>query len=298
MSATTRAWLQIHFCVFLWGFTPILGKLISLQALQLVWWRMCLVTACLLLVPSVWRGLRVLPRRLVFSYAGVGVIVALHWLTFYASIKLANASVAATCMALAPVFVALVEPFIARRKFAPREVITAIAVIPGIALVMGGLAPQLRVGLVVGIFSAFLVSIFGSLNKRLVTHAPPLVVTCLELGTGALFLTVLAPLLPHDGPAFPLPDLQDFALLGTLAVACTLVPFTLSLVALRHLSAFSSQLVVNLEPVYAILLAIPIFGEQRDLGWTFYVGASMVICVVFAQPLIDRLRRKPAPLAT
>ena len=95
-TATTRtAWLQIHLCVVLWGFTAILGKLISLPALPLVWWRMLLVVALLLLLPRVWRGLRAMSARLRWSYAGVGVLVALHWLTFYASIKLSNASVAA-----------------------------------------------------------------------------------------------------------------------------------------------------------------------------------------------------------
>ena len=115
-----KAFLQIHFCVLLWGFTAIFGKLISLPALPLVWWRMLIVVAVLALVPRVWRGLRAMPMRLVLSYAGIGVLVALHWLTFYGSIKLSNASVGATCIALATVVTALVEPWLARTRFSRR----------------------------------------------------------------------------------------------------------------------------------------------------------------------------------
>ena len=296
MTPARRALFQIHFCVLLWGFTAILGKLITLRALSLVWWRMWLVTAALLLVPRVWRGLRALSGRLWLAYAGVGAVVSLHWLTFYGSIKLANASVAATCIALAPVFLALVEPFIARRPFAPRELLLGVAVVPGVALVVGGLSAQMRLGVAVGALSALLVAIFGALNKRLVEHADPLVVTCVEMGTGALFLTLIAPLLPHTGALFPVPGLNDALLLVLLAVGCTLVPFALSLVALRHLSAFGAQLVVNLEPVYAILLAIPLLGEQRELGLTFYLGVLILLAAVFANPLLDRvaLRRTAA----
>ena len=121
MQATTRAHWQIHFCVLLWGFTAILGKLITLPALPLVWWRMLLVAGTLMLLPRVWRGVRALPPRLLLAYAGVGALVALHWLTFYGAVKLANASVAATCMALATVFVALIEPCLLYTSPSPRD---------------------------------------------------------------------------------------------------------------------------------------------------------------------------------
>jgi drug/metabolite transporter (DMT)-like permease len=129
---TRKAFLQIHFCVVLWGFTAILGKLITLPALPLVWWRMLIVVAALALVPRVWRGVRAMPRRLMFAYAGIGVLVSLRWLTFYGAIKLSNASVGATCIALATVFTALIEPWLARRRFSKRELALGIAVLPGV----------------------------------------------------------------------------------------------------------------------------------------------------------------------
>src|SRR5271154_551535 len=121
MQPVAKAHFQIHVCVLLWGFTPILGKLITLSAPALVIWRMSLVVGALSLVPRVWRGWRGISRRLLLSYCITGCIVSVHWLTFYAAIKVANASVAATCLALAPVFLALVEPFVERRRFDPRE---------------------------------------------------------------------------------------------------------------------------------------------------------------------------------
>ena len=292
MSPSRKAHLQIHFCVLLWGFTAILGKLIALPALPLVWWRMLLVSATLLCVPRVWRGLRAMPPRLLLSYAGIGVIVALHWLTFYGAIKLANASVAATCIALCPAFLAVVEPWVAGRRFDPRELMIGAAVVPGVALVAGGLPGDMRLGLAVGVLSALFVAFFSAFNKRLIDRSDSLTVTCVELGTGTLFLTLLAPF--FASPAFVIPGPRDGTLLLLLAYGCTLLPFALALAALRHLSAFATQMVTNLEPVYAIVLAIPLLGEQRELGWAFYAGVAIILIAVFAHPWLHR-GEKAAP---
>ena len=296
-SADSRkAFLQIHACVLLWGFTAILGKLITLPALPLVFWRMLLVTAALACVPRVWRGLRALPSRLRWAYAGIGVLVSLHWLTFYGAIKLANASVGATCIALATVFTALVEPRLAHRRFSWREVALGVAVLPGVALVVGGVPSGMRLGILVGTLSALLVALFGSLNKRLVDHADPLTMTALELGAGTVAMFVLAPLMPLLFPAFAgelfaMPGARDALLLLALAMACTLLPFALSLVALRHMSAFAAQLAVNLEPVYAIVLAILLLGEQRELTGWFYAGVAIILGAVLVFPLLSRPQR-------
>ena len=299
MKPTTTATLQIHFCVLLWGFTAILGKLISLAALPLVWWRMLIVVAALALVPSVLRSLRALPARLWVAYAGVGALVALHWLTFYGAIKLANASVAATCIALAAPFTALVEPWLTRTRFSARELLLGLAVLPGVALVVGGVPTGMRDGIVVGAISALLVAVFGSLNKRLAQRGEALTATALELGAGVVVLSALAPLLPVvvpelAGPLLEWPTARDSVLLLTLALACTLLPFSLSFVALRHISAFSAQLAINLEPVYTIVLAAVLLGEQRELTAQFYIGVAIILAGVSLQPLVGRPREVPA----
>jgi len=294
LTPLTKARWQIHFCVALWGFTAILGKLITLPAPALVWWRMGLVTVALLLLPRVWRGLSQLSPRLYAIYAGIGVVVALHWLTFYGAIKLANASVAASCMALGSVFAAMIEPVVTRRRFEPRELALGIAVIPGVVLVAGGVPAGMRLGIVVGVISAFLTALFGTLNKRYVDRADPFTVTCLELGAGALFLSLLLPWLPHVGATFPLPGASDACYLLLLALGCTLLPFTLALVALRHIRAFDAQIALNLEPVYAIVLAIVLLDEHRELKPLFYVGVAILLLAVFVQPWLIRTDRTPS----
>lgn len=290
--ASGKAYVQIHICVVLWGFTAIFGKLISLAALPLVWWRMILVSVLLALVPRVWRAVRAMSPRLIAAYSGIGIIIALHWLTFYGSIKLANASVGATCMALGPVFLAVVEPLIAKRRFDMRELALGAAMIPGVILVVGGVPTGMRLGVAVGALSAFLVSIFGTLNKLLIERGDPLSVTAIELTAGAALLTIIAAVVPQSGAAFPLPDLRDATLLLILAVGCTILPFTLALIALRELTAFGAQLAVNLEPVYAIVLAMLLLGEHHELGARFYAGVAVIVGLVLLYPLIAR--RGPA----
>jgi drug/metabolite transporter (DMT)-like permease len=299
MKPTTTATLQIHFCVLLWGFTAILGKLISLAALPLVWWRMLIVVGVLALVPRVLRSLRALPARLWLAYAGVGTLVALHWLTFYGAIKLANASVAATCIALAPPLTAIVEPWLTRTRFSARELLLGVAALPGVALVVGGVPHGMRDGVIIGAVSALLVAVFGSLNKRLAHRGEALTATAVELGAGVFVLTALAPLLPAllpalAGPLLEWPEPRDALLLVTLALACTLLPFALSFVALRHISAFSAQLAVSLEPVYAIVLAAVLLSEQRELSVQFYVGVAIILAAVFMHPFVGRPREVEA----
>jgi drug/metabolite transporter (DMT)-like permease len=291
MSDAARAQWQIHLCVLLWGFTAILGKLISIAALPLVWWRMALVALMLALWLPLWRTLRAMSLRRIATIMGIGAIVAAHWLTFYASIKLSNASVAATCMALGAVFTALIEPFAAHRRFSVGEVLLGIAAIPGVVLVVGGVPAGMHVGIAVGALSALLAGLFGSLNKRYIADSDPLAMTFIEMGAGVFVLSVAAPLLSGLVPLFDAelllwPDTRDFVFLLLLAAACTLLPFALSLVALKHMSAFDAQLAVNLEPVYTVLLAIVLLGEQRELSAMFYCGVAILVASVFAPQLL------------
>jgi len=280
MDAHRRALFQIHCCVVLWGFTAILGKLITLPAFPLVWWRLLLVTAALACFPRVWRALRSIPPRLALIYAGIGCVVAVHWLTFYGSVKLANASVAATCMALAPAVTALIEPWIMGSRVERHNLLLGLLVIPGVALVVGGIPSDMHLGFWVGVASAALAAVFNALNKRYLGHHDAMAVTWLELGAGFLLVALISSLLA-SGHSFVLPDVRDGALLLVLAIACTLIPFALGLATLRHLSAFTTQLAINLEPVYSIAIAVLFLGESRDLDAAFYLGVAVVLAAVF-----------------
>ncbi len=294
MPATARAHWQLHLCVLLWGCTAILGKLITLTALQLVWWRMLLVTIALLLLPKVWRELRAMPRRHLAAYAGIGVLVSLHWLTFYSAVKLANASVAATCIALGPIFLSVIEPLITRRRFDARELLLGVAVVPGVAMVVGGVPADMRIGVAVGVLSALFVAAFGACNKRMVDRGGALTVTGIELGAGTLFLTLVT-LVWHGDGTFVVPGMHDALLLLLLAIVCTLLPFALALAVLRKLTAYTVQLATNLEPVYAIVLAVIVLGEQHQLDAWFYGGVAIILGAVFAHPLLVRRPRARPP---
>jgi drug/metabolite transporter (DMT)-like permease len=281
MNPHRRALIDLHICVVLWGFTAILGKLISLSAAQLVFWRLLLVVASLMFFPRVWRALRTMPPRTMVVFAGIGAVVALHWLTFYGSVKLANASVAAACMALAPVVTALIEPWLTGARFERHNVLLGILVIPGVALAVGGIPQAMQLGFWVGVASAVLAAVFNALNKRHLGHHDAMAVTWLELGAGFLLVALLLPLMSAPGAGFVVPGIRDGALLLVLAIACTLIPFAMALAVLRYLSAFTTQLAVNLEPVYAIFIAVLFLGEGRELGWAFFVGVALVMGAVF-----------------
>lgn len=291
-AAERKAFWQIHFCVLLWGFTAILGKLITLPAQALVVWRMLLVSVFLAVLPRVWRGLRILPPRLIAIYAGIGVIVALHWLTFYGAIKLANASVAVSCLALGSIFTAIIEPMLTGKPHARSEILLGLMVIPGVYLLIGGVPLSMHLGIAVGIISSLLTAVFATLNKRYVHEADPESVTFIEMSVGALALAGASALYFGVDATFIRPDLYNFSFLLVLAILCTLLPFIISLHALRHISAFSTQLALNLEPVYAIVIAALWLREYQELTPQFYAGVAVILSAVFVQPLL--LRKRPA----
>lgn len=280
MFPSRKPYVQIHLCVVLWGFTAILGKLISISALALVFWRVVIVCSCLALWPPLWRKLaQVQPSRLL-ACSAMGLLVTLHWLCFYGAIKLANASVAATCMALGAVFLALLEPRLSGQRFNGKELMLALLAVPGVAMVVGGMPSSMREGFWLGVLSALLAAVFSIGNKRLAMTLPALAITAIEMATGVVALALLLPLWGLLGAELAWPDPGDSVLLMVLAVFCTLLPFSLSLVAMRQLSAFSAMLAVNLEPVYAVILAAILLGEQRQLDPVFYLGVVTILGAV------------------
>ncbi len=293
-SAERRARWSLHLCVLLWGFTAILGKLITLPTGALVVWRMGLVAALLALWPRVWRGIDAISRVQILRYAAIGVVIALHWLAFYGSIRLANASVAVGCVALGSVFAAIIEPLITGRPHERAELLLGLLVIPGMALLVGGVPLSMYLGVAVGVLSALLAALFAALNKRYATDDPPEAVTLIQMTAGAVAIALGASVVFGVDQTLRLPDAADLGWLLVLAVVCTLLPFMLWLQALRHVSAFTTQLTLNLEPVYAIVLAALLFHEYRQLTPSFYVGVAVIIATVFLQPWLTARLQRPA----
>lgn len=281
-----RSLLQLHGCVLLWGFTAILGRLISLPADALVVWRMILVTLMLAIIPRTWTGLREIPARTMGIYAGIGCVVATHWLAFYGSIKLANASLAVACLGLGSLFAAIIEPIAFRKSPNRFDLLSGILVLPGIILITGGVPIGMRTGIAAGVLAALLSAVFAILNKRYASSGDAYAVTAVEMAAGAALLSISTVF-----RGIPIPDGRDAVLLLVLAAGCTLLPFILWLKALRYVSAFTTQLLLNLEPIYAILLATIFFQEYKELSLAFYLGATLVVLTILLQPWFRRLRR-------
>ena len=289
-----RAYLELHLAVFLWGFTAILGDLIQLSALTLVWWRVLLTSLSLIFFVRIGRMLAEIGWRRLLLLAGIGVIVGLHWVTFYGSIKLANASIALVCMATTSLFSSLFEPLIVGRRFNWYELLLGIFILPGIWLVVDGVESGMNAGILVGLLSAALVSVFTSLNKKYIQSSNPARITFIELGAATLFLTPF--LYPLGGDKF-WPSAVDWTYLLILALLCTTLTFFLSLRSLSKLSAFASNLTVNLEPVYGIILAYFLLDDASELSPTFYYGAGLIVVAVFGYTAVDRHYRRRRSLA-
>jgi drug/metabolite transporter (DMT)-like permease len=228
------------------------------------------------------------------QYAAIGVVIALHWLAFYGSIRLANASVAVGCVALGSVFAAIIEPLITGRPYERAELLLGLLVIPGMALLVGGVPLSMVLGVAVGVLSALLAALFATLNKRYATDDPPEAVTLIQMMAGALALALGASVVFGVEQTLRLPDATDLGWLLVLAIVCTLLPFMLWLQALRHVSAFTTQLTLNLEPVYAIVLAALLFHEYQQLTPSFYAGVALIIATVFLQPQLTAWLQRPA----
>jgi len=291
MKPEQRAYLELHIAVLLFGFTAILGDLIQLSAMVMVWWRMLLTSVSLLFLIRMGRQLRKMPRSLVLQFMGIGVLVAMHWVCFFGAIKLSNASITLICMATTSLFTAFLEPMLLRQRIKGIEIFLGAIIIPGMAMVVNSTGDDMLAGILVGLLSAFLASLFATLNKKLVSKADSMSITFLELSSGWLFLTLLLPFFISSESVF-MPSLADLGYLIILALLCTTLAYVLALRSLRHISAFASNLTVNLEPVYGIVLAWVLLNEHQELDPGFYRGVILILAAVFSYPLIRRWQRR------
>ena len=267
-----KAYFQLHVAVFLFGFTAILGKLITLEQTALVWNRLWIAIVGLLFIPGAVSGIRKIKRINILRFSGIGVIVAMHWLTFYGSIKIGNsASVTLACLATSTFFTSLLEPLITKSKFQWIELLLGLLVIVGIVF-LSGVGKTYYLAIAVGLVSALLASLFSVYNKKYITGQNSISVTIIELGAGFLCISLCYPIVQHYLPqAQWFPVGKDWFWLIILGLFCTSLAFALAVESLKELTAFISNLSINLEPVYGILLAIWLLNEDADLNEDFYI---------------------------
>lgn len=281
--------MQMHISILLWGFTGIFGKAIEMNEVMIVWYRMILSAAALMVIIFFMKHRLFINKKSLVPVCLTGILVTLHWISFYASIKYSNVSIALACFSSVSLFSALLEPLILKTKFNPSNILLALMVIAGIYIIFS-FQHWYAKGIVLSLISAFLGAWFTILNKKFVANDSPQAVTLIELISGFVFLSViLFPVLNYFNYSFEIPATNnyDWLWLVLLSVVCTSVAFTLSLESLKKISAFTMNLSVNLEPLYSIVLAMIFFREQKVLNAGFYAGALLVISSVVIHTLFQ-----------
>ena len=278
-----KALIQLHIAVFLAGFTAVLGRLITLNEGLLVWYRLLITVLVLAVILYVKNEFKRIAGKDIFKMAAVGGIIAFHWVTFYGSIKYGNISVALVCLSAAGFFSALIEPILFKKKIVMVEVLLGLLAIAGIYIIFD-FHPQYKLGILYGILAAFGAAIFPMLNKQLIKEFSPRTLTFYELFGGFVILSLLLPFYLKFTPnTYLIPTTEDFGWLIILAVLCTVLCFDLQLKALRKISAFTSNLMYNLEPLYGIILAFIFFGEGKSFHKEFYVGVALILLAIVLQ---------------
>ena len=287
-----RDYLLLHLVILAWGFTAILGKLITLPPIEVVLWRTAIASAGFALLA---RGLRQslrLSRTDLWKMVGVGAILGLHWILFFLSARLATASVSLAALPTAMLWCSLIEPYAdGTRRWRPLELLVGIIIVGAVWMIY---EVELRywLGFTVGIVSALLAALFAVMNKQLVARSHYAVMGYYQM-LGALAITALAWLVATPGQ-FTLPGAWDGLWIFILATVCTVGAYAGYMAVLRRMSVFTVNVVYNLEPVYGIILAVLIFGSQEHMSGGFYIGASIIMGSVLIVPWLSRwVERKP-----
>ena len=284
-DSKTRTFILLHTAVFLAGWTGILGRMISLGGLPLVWYRMLVSVPVLAGALALLRRLHGVSWPAFWRMAGCGVVMALHWVAFFASIQASNVSIGVACIATSCFFTSVLDPLMNRRRLSWAEILISFMAIAGVLLVFS-LDVRYRLGITLGLLSAALYSLFSILNVQTANRTGEDSATMLlyELVGGALALSMLIPPYLHFYPGANVTlaghDMLWILLLGSVF---TVLPFLFQLHAMRSLSAFTVNLAYNLEPVYSIAFAALIFGEYREVGWSFWLGIGLIALSVFIQ---------------
>lgn len=287
-----KDFLELHFVIFLWGFTAILGKLISIPAVELVALR-TLITALALGLIIYKRGTPFwLGRKNVLKIFSVGFLIAAHWILFFAAARVASVSICLVGMATCSLWTAFLEPLFTKSKIKPHEILLALLIILGLYIIFQHeteFNSILGIGMAVG--SALLASIFTIINSKLVKKVPSTTITCYEMSGACvgtvLFFPLYTEFFVESGTLNFTLNAMDWVYLLVLTLACTVYAYTAGVRLMQRISAYSMNLTVNLEPVYGIVLAWFIFDEGEKVSTGFYYGAAVILLSVFIYPVLD-----------
>ncbi|MBC8266149.1 MAG: DMT family transporter [Flavobacteriales bacterium] len=273
---------SLHLMVVILGLTGVFGKLISLDAIHLVWYRMLIAFVTLLLFLVYKKQLFSVSRKDFFGILGVGALVTIHWLCFFQSIKVSTISVAVVCLATSSLFSALIEPLFFKRQLLKYEVLMGIVVIAALIFILGA-ETQYFWGYFYGITAAFLGTLFTLYNAKYINKVGAAKITMIEMLAGVLIISCIL-LFQKDYTVFTsLISVTDFSYLLILGTLCTAMVFVWMTEIMRHITPYSLIMAVNLEPIYSIILALVIFGDSELMSTSFYIGSGVIIGIVFLE---------------
>ncbi|RYY58243.1 MAG: DMT family transporter [Chitinophagaceae bacterium] len=292
-----KAFLQLHAAVFLAGFTGVLGHLITLNEGMLVWYRLLFTSLIMWLIFGLRKKIRPLPVRTILRIGGVGFIAAMHWITFYASIKYSNVSVALVTFSSLGFFTAVFEPMILRKRVNRLELLFGLLTIGGIAVIFH-FDTEYKTGIILGLISGMLAALFPIFNRQFLQEMNSETMLTWQQTGALLSISVFLPFYLQWFPAEHfLIGRNDFFWMMILVVFCSVIAFQFSSYALKRLSAFTVNISFNLEPVYGILMAFVLFHENKDLNAGFYLGFSIILLVLLVHVLLlvrDEKRKRRA----
>lgn len=290
-SAVNRNLFILHLTVFVWGFTGILGALISINAVQMVWYRVLIASVSLFVYFLVTKTSIKVSRTQFVKFFFTGNIVAIHWIFFFHAIKVANVSVSLICLSSVTLFTAVLEPLIKKQRISKGDIVIGLLIILGIYLIFK-FETRYTSGIIFGLLSAVAASLFSTINSTLVQKNNPTIIGFYELA-GAFFWISIFRIIDHSllSESFNL-SLSDWFYLFILGTICTALAYVAGVGVMRTLSAFRVALITNLEPVYGIVLAFLIFGAKEQMTAGFYAGSSLILAAVFGYPVYKRRNNK------
>jgi len=291
MSSFRLAFWQLHLAVFLAGFTAILGRLMVLEESAIVWYRLMISVGILFVYLLFVKDSLLISPKNIISCLGVGALIGLHWLFFYASIKAGNISIALVCFSATGSFTAILEPVITRRKFDLREILMGLLVLAGIGLIFQ-FDTRYRESIILGLTAALFSAIFPVYTKRILSKTSVTILSFYVLLGGLIFLSLFLPLYTGNLSFLKWPTGKDWLWLVILALICTVIAFQFSFNALKKLSPFTINLTFNLEPLYGMLLAFILFQEHKELSASFYVGTAILLISVCVETYMVRRKEK------
>lgn len=280
-----KSYLHLHLIVFIWGFTAILGALISLDALPLVWFRM-LFAVGFIFVYIKWKKIPMqVSKKTLLQFLVAGFIIAMHWFTFFKAIKVSNVSITLACLSTGAFFTSLIEPIFFGKKVVWYEVFFGLLVVFGLYIIFNVEGSYLE-GMLLALTSAFLSALFAVINSKFVKTHNPTTISFYELGGGVLFLSIMLAFTNSFSVSFFQLSVSDLFYLLILSSVCTAYAFIASTAVMKYLSPYTVMLTINLEPIYGIILAVLIFEDKEKMSTEFYIGAAIILITVILNGII------------